>query len=143
VTRAGVKVLRGGAKGKALATGSADLEGSYDPPDIITELQEATSLTRKTIVDILIDSGRLGEFVGNPNDFIAVTKRALQSELAMIVVYGIPYERDGEEERSASSTRCTGGNTPRRPTSTTLSSAGTSNASSRSCLTLARRSSCR
>lgn len=112
VTRAGVKVLRGGAKGEELGTRSADLKGSYDLPDIITELQEATSLTRKTIVDILIGSERLGEFIGNPNDFIAMAKRALQSELAKIVVEGIQYERiagsvyelrelqkDGEEEK--------------------------------------------
>ena len=112
VTRAGVRVLRGGARGEELGTRSADLKGSYDLPDIITELQEATSLTRKTIVDILIGSGRLGEFIGNPNDFIAMTKRALQSELAKIVVDGIQYERiagsvyelrelqrDGEEEK--------------------------------------------
>ncbi|WP_299038551.1 DEAD/DEAH box helicase family protein [uncultured Pseudokineococcus sp.] len=112
VTRAGVKVLRGGAKGEELGTRSADLKGSYDLPDVITELQEATSLTRKTIVDILIGSGRLGEFIGNPNDYIAMTKRALQSELAKIVVDGIQYERiagsvyelrelqrDGEEEK--------------------------------------------
>ncbi|SNS61131.1 type III restriction enzyme [Micrococcales bacterium KH10] len=112
VTRAGVKVLRGGAKGEELGTRSADLKGSYDLPDIITELQEATSLTRKTIVDILIGSERLGEFIGNPNDFIAMANRALQSELAKIVVEGIQYERiagsvyelrelqkDGEEEK--------------------------------------------
>ncbi len=112
VTRAGVKVLRGGAKGEELGTRSADLKGSYDLPDIVTELQEATSLTRKTIVDILIGSERLGEFIGNPNDYIAMTKRALQSELAKIVVDGIQYERvagsvyelrelqrDGEEEK--------------------------------------------
>jgi type III restriction enzyme len=112
VTRAGVRVLRGGAKGEELGTRSADLKGSYDLPDIITELQESISLTRKTIVDILIGSGRLGEFIGNPNDFIAMTKRALLSELAKIVVDGIQYERiagsvyelrelqrDGEEEK--------------------------------------------
>lgn len=93
VTRAGVKVLRGGAKGQELGTRSADLKGSYDLPDIITELQEATSLTRKTIVDILLGSGRLSEFIGNPNDFIAMTKRVLQSELAKIVVEGIQYEK--------------------------------------------------
>lgn len=112
VTRAGVKVLRGGAKGEELGTRSAGLKGSYELPDIITELQEATSLTRKTIVDILIGSGRLIEFIGNPNDFIAMAKRALQGELAKIMVEGIQYEKiagsvyelrelqkDGEEEK--------------------------------------------
>lgn len=113
VTRAGVKVARGGAKGLEISAPRRELlKGSYDLPDIITELQEATSLTRKTIVDILIGSDRLGEFIGNPNDFITMTKRALRSELAKIVVEGIQYERiagsvyelrelqrDGEEEK--------------------------------------------
>lgn len=112
ITRAGVKVLRGGAKGEELGTRSADLKGSYDLPDIISELQEATSLTRRTIVDILVKSGRLEEFINNPNDFIAMAKRALQTELAKIVVEGIQYEqisgsvyelrelqRDGAEEK--------------------------------------------
>jgi type III restriction enzyme len=112
VTRAGVKVLRGGAKGEELGTRSADLKGSYDLPDIITELQEVTSLTRKTIVDILIGSERLGEFIGNPNDFIAMAKRVLKAELGALLVDGVQYERiagsvyelrelqkDGEEEK--------------------------------------------
>ncbi|MCS6710817.1 DEAD/DEAH box helicase family protein [Brachybacterium sp. EF45031] len=112
VTRAGVKVLRGGAKGEELGTRSADLKGSYDLPDIITELQEATSLTRKTIVDILIGSGRLGEFISNPNDFITMVKRVLKAELGALLVDGVQYERiagsvyelrelqkDGEEEK--------------------------------------------
>lgn len=112
VTRAGVKVLRGGARGQELGTRSAELKGSYDLPDIITELQETTSLTRKTIVDILIGSGRLGEFIGNPNDFIAMTKRVLKAELGALLVDGVQYERiagsvyelrelqkDGEDEK--------------------------------------------
>ncbi|WP_431794932.1 DEAD/DEAH box helicase family protein [Microbacterium enclense] len=93
VTRAGVKVLRGGAKGEELGSRSADLKGSYDLPDIIAELQEATSLTRKTIVDILIESGRLDDFISNPNDYIAMAKRAIQTELAKLVVDGVQYEK--------------------------------------------------
>jgi len=92
--------------------GSKDLKGSYDLPDIITELQEATSLTRATIIDVLTQCGRLEEFLGNPNDFIAMVKRELQNELAKLVVQGIQYEKiagfvyelrelqkDGEEEK--------------------------------------------
>lgn len=112
VTRAGVKVLRGGAKGQELGSRQQDLKGSYDLPDIIGELQEGTSLTRKTIVDILVGSGRLEEFIGNPNDFIAMAKRILRNALAELVVDGVQYERiagsvyelrelrkDGEEEK--------------------------------------------
>ena len=112
VTRAGVKVLRGGAKGQELGSRQQELRGSYDLPDIIGELQEATSLTRKTIVDILVGSGRLDEFIANPNDFIAMAKRIMQTELAKLVVDGVQYEKiagsvyelrelrkDGEEEK--------------------------------------------
>jgi len=112
VTRAGVKILRGGAKGEELSQRSAELEGRYDLPDIVTELQEATSLTRKTLVDILLKSNRLDEFIGNPNDFIHMVKRQILAVLAASVVEGIQYEqiagsiyelrelqRDGMEER--------------------------------------------
>ncbi|WP_206452260.1 restriction endonuclease [Micrococcus sp. KRD012] len=93
VTRAGVKVLRGGAKGQELGSRQQELRGSYDLPDIIGELQEATSLTRKTIVDILVGSGRLDEFIANPNDFIAMARRLMQTELAKLVVDGVQYEK--------------------------------------------------
>lgn len=94
VTTAGVRVLRGGTRGEEIhAPRAAELRGSYDLPDIVTELQEATSLTRRTIIDILLGSGRLQEFIGNPNDFIAQAKRVIQKQLSFIVVEGIRYER--------------------------------------------------
>ena len=93
VTKAGIKVVRGGAKSEELSTRSAILQGSYELPDIVSELQNATSLTRWSIADILVRSERLAEFIGNPNDFISMAKRVIQSELAKLVVDGIQYER--------------------------------------------------
>ena len=95
VTRAGLKLVRGGTKTLETASRSAALSGSYQLPDIITELQEATSLTRKTLVDILVASNKLGEFISNPNDFIAMVKRNLQNVLAAAVVEGLQYEKIG------------------------------------------------
>lgn len=112
VTRAGVKLVRGGTKTSETASRSAELAGTYELPDIISELQGATSLTRKTLVEILVRSGKLKEFIGNPNDFISMVKRNLQTILAAAVVDGLQYERiggyiyelrelqkDGQEER--------------------------------------------
>jgi type III restriction enzyme len=112
VTKAGIKVVRGGAKSEELGSRSAILQGTYGLPDIVSELQNATSLTRWSIVDILVRSNRLAEFLGNPNDFTSMAKRVIQSELARLVVEGIQYERiagslyelrelqkDGEEEK--------------------------------------------
>ncbi len=95
VTRAGLKLVRGGTKTSETATRSAELAGAYQLPDIISELQEATSLTRRTLVDVLTRSGKLGEFIGNPNDFIAMVKRNLQNVVAAAVQEGIQYERIG------------------------------------------------
>jgi type III restriction enzyme len=95
VTRAGVKILRGGTKATETGQRSAALQVAYDLPEIITELHEATSLTRKTIIDILLASGCLSEFIGNPNDFIQMVKGRLQSVLAEIVTEGIQYEKIG------------------------------------------------
>lgn len=112
VTRSGLKLLRGGTKGEELASRSADLAGTYDLPDIVTELQEETSLTSRTLVDILIQSDRLEEFIGNPNDFIQMVKKNVKNVMASVVVEGIQYEeisgsiyemrelqQDGLEER--------------------------------------------
>ena len=93
VTRAGLKIERGGAKAEEKGVRTADLRGSYELPDIITELQDATKLTRRTIIDILTRSGRLDEFIGNPNDFIAMARRVINNELAKIIVEGVEYEK--------------------------------------------------
>lgn len=93
VTRAGLKIERGGAKAEEKGVRTADLRGSYELPDIITELQDATKLTRRTIIEILTRSGRLDEFIGNPNDFIAMARRVINNELAKIVVEGVEYEK--------------------------------------------------
>lgn len=95
VTRAGVKLVRGGTKTSEIATRPAELAGVYQLPDIISELQEATSLTRRTLVDVLTRSGKLGEFIGNPNDFIAMVKRNLQNVVAAAVQEGVQYEKIG------------------------------------------------
>lgn len=93
VVNAKLRIQRGGAKTEERGVRTADLRGSYDLPDIITELQNATKLTRRTIIDILTESGRLDEFIGNPNDFIAMARRVISAELAKIIVDGVEYEK--------------------------------------------------
>lgn len=93
VTRAGVRVLRGGTQSQVLGANIASLDSRYDLPDIIGELQQATSLTRRTLVDIVKGSNRLAEFIGNPNDFIAMVLRCIKGELAKLLIDGIQYEK--------------------------------------------------
>jgi type III restriction enzyme len=95
VTKAGLKLVRGGTKTSETASRSAELSGTYQLPDIIKELQEATSLTRKTLVDVLVQSGKLSEFISNPNDFISMVKINLRNVMAAAVVEGLQYEKIG------------------------------------------------
>lgn len=95
VSKAKLSIERGGARGNVVSQRSAELQGTYSLPDIIAELQEATSLTRKTIIEILTKSQRLGEFLANPNDFIKMVKECIQQALAGIVMKGVQYERIG------------------------------------------------
>lgn len=95
VTRTGLEITRGGLKGMELGSRSAVLTDSYPLPDIISQLQEATSLTRKTIIEILLGSGRIGDFLANPNDFIKMVTERIETELAHTLIDGIQYEPIG------------------------------------------------
>lgn len=95
VTRTGLEITRGGPKGTELGSRSTVLTDSYPLPDIISQLQEVTSLTRKTIIDILLGSGRIGDFLANPNDFIKMVTERIETELAHTLIDGIQYEPIG------------------------------------------------
>lgn len=67
-------------------------------PDILSYLQGKTELTRSTIGEILIGSGRLGEIKVNPQQFMDYALTAIQEELKKLMVSGIKYEKiDGQE----------------------------------------------
>lgn len=95
VTRTGVELTRGGAKGSVLGFRDEVLKESYPLPDIMLQLQESTSLTRKTIIDILLGSQRVGEFLANPNDYIKMVTGCIETELAHTLIDGIQYEPIG------------------------------------------------
>ncbi|MCS4536499.1 DEAD/DEAH box helicase family protein [Corynebacterium sp. HS2168-gen11] len=95
VTRTGLEITRGGSKNAELGSRSVVLTDSYPLPDIISQLQETTSLTRKTIVDILLGSDRIDEFLTNPNDFIKMITERIETELAHTLIEGIQYEPIG------------------------------------------------
>jgi type III restriction enzyme len=62
-------------------------------PDILAYLQNETELTRKTLVRILKESGRLGEIFVDPQRFLDAVAAILKHELHRLLVDGIKYER--------------------------------------------------
>ncbi len=73
-------------------------EGDIELPDILTDLQDKTSLTRRSIHRILVDSGRLHDFKRNPQQFIELAAEIINRSKRMALVDGIKYQRIGDEE---------------------------------------------
>ena len=66
-------------------------------PDILTELQDRTQLTRRSIHGVLVGSRRLNDFKRNPQQFIELAAQAINRCKRQALVDGIKYRRIGDE----------------------------------------------
>ncbi|MEI6785450.1 MAG: restriction endonuclease subunit R, partial [Verrucomicrobiota bacterium] len=73
-------------------------EGDIELPDILTDLQDKTQLTRRSIHRILVDSGRLDDFKRNPQQFIELAAGIINRSKRLALVDGIKYQRIGAED---------------------------------------------
>ena len=71
-------------------------EGDMELPDLLTELQDRTQLTRRSIYRILTESGRLDQFERNPQEFIAQVAKVILYRKRRELVDGIKYQRLGD-----------------------------------------------
>ena len=71
-------------------------EGPIDLPDLLTELQDRTQLTRRSIVAILTESGRLGDFRRNPQQFIEIAGEVINRTKRAALIDGIVYRPVGD-----------------------------------------------
>ena len=81
-------------------TGAATVvldEADIDLPDVLTELQDRTQLTRRSIQRILCESGRLDDFRRNPQQFIELAAQVVNRCKQQALVDGIKYQRLGDE----------------------------------------------
>ncbi len=72
-------------------------EQDIELPDILTELQDRTQLTRRSLVRILTDSERLDDFKKNPQQFIDLVADSVNRAKRMALVDGIKYQRIGDD----------------------------------------------
>lgn len=72
-------------------------EVDIELPDLLTDLQDRTQLTRRTIHRILTGSLRLDDFKRNPQQFIELAAEAINRCKRLAVVDGIKYQRLGGE----------------------------------------------
>ncbi|WP_179403425.1 type III restriction-modification system endonuclease [Burkholderia guangdongensis] len=91
VGRAGVDAIEMTGAGIVLID-----EGELLLPDLLTELQDRTQLTRRSLATILADSGRLDDFRRNPQQFIALAADAINRCKRLALVDGIEYRKLGD-----------------------------------------------
>ncbi len=72
-------------------------ESDIELPDLLTDLQDKTQLTRKSLVKILSGSRRLPDFKKNPQEFIDLASEAINRTKRLALVDGIKYQRVGDD----------------------------------------------
>ena len=98
--KAGLEIGKGGVAAREDGATSAYTtihEDDIELPDIITDLQDKTQLTRGSIVDILLKSDRIDDFKRNPQQFIDQASEAINRTKRLALVDGIKYQRIGDE----------------------------------------------
>lgn len=92
-----VSIDRSGVTGEGYTMRTEEVEEERKQlPNILRYLQEETHLKRRTLVEILIKSGRLDDFKKNPQRFMEAVMEIINREKQKLIVDGIKYERIGD-----------------------------------------------
>ncbi|MFZ5527977.1 MAG: type III restriction-modification system endonuclease [Pseudomonadota bacterium] len=73
-------------------------ESDIELPDLLTDLQDRTQLTRRSLVNILTESGRLDDFRRNPQQFIEHSAEQINRCKRLALVDGIKYQKLGDQQ---------------------------------------------
>lgn len=94
IDRVDIEIKRKGVEVDFKDTIKQDLQQrTYRLPDIIREIQDATMITRSTIIDILLKADKWELFKLNPHQFIEKTIKIFNSVKRELIVDGIKYEK--------------------------------------------------
>jgi type III restriction enzyme len=95
--KADLLIGRGGVAYEGTADGVYEkLDEKIPLPDLLTELQDRTQLTRRSLVEILQRSGRLEDFKLNPQQFIDLAAQSINRYKQHAIVDGIRYRSLGD-----------------------------------------------
>lgn len=101
IRKADLSIGQGGVEARERSKNSGTIltieEGDIALPDILTDLQDRTQLTRKSLVRILTECGRLNDFKRNPQAFIEIAGEVINRTKRLALVDGIKYQKIGDE----------------------------------------------
>jgi len=97
--KADIAIGKGGVEtNETAASGFTTInETDIELPDLLTDLQDKTHLTRRSLVEILSQSRRLNDFKRNPQQFIDLATEAINRTKRLALVDGIRYQRIGDD----------------------------------------------
>lgn len=93
LTRADLEVRSPGVIGRQTGYRSVEVEARFVIPDLVGEVQGKTGLSRSTVANILLNSGRLQDAVNNPQAFIDHAVALIQAVKRELLVQGVEYVR--------------------------------------------------
>lgn len=101
IRKADLSIGQGGVEAKERDKNSGTIvtieEGDIALPDVLTDLQDRTQLTRKSLVRILTECGRLSDFKRNPQAFIEIAGELINRTKRLALVDGIKYQKIGDD----------------------------------------------
>ncbi|CAM4343709.1 type III restriction enzyme [Paenibacillus endophyticus] len=98
-TDAQIYVKKSSVEGKLTSTKIMErLQIEAPLPDLLRFIQDETRLTRKTIVEILIQANRFDDFKSNPQKFMEVATDIIRKNMKRMVTSGIKYEKIAGQE---------------------------------------------
>jgi type III restriction enzyme len=97
--KADLAIGRAGVEATATADSAPVVleESDIELPDLLTDLQDKTQLTRRSLVRILTGSDRLDDFKRNPQQFVELVVESINRTKRLALVDGIKYQRLGAE----------------------------------------------
>lgn len=99
IRKADLAIGRGGVLSEEIVAAAPITieETDIELPDLLTDLQDKTHLTRRSLVRILTGCGRLNDFKHNPQQFIEIASESINRVKRLALVDGIKYQRLGNE----------------------------------------------
>ncbi|AGG05706.1 type III restriction enzyme, res subunit [Dehalococcoides mccartyi DCMB5] len=99
IRKADLSIGRGGILSEETAAAAPITleERDIELPDLLTDLQDKTHLTRRSLVKMLKECRRLDDFKYNPQQFIEFASDAINRTKRLALVDGIKYQRLGDE----------------------------------------------
>ena len=95
LTRADIAIGASGVVGKQTGFRTQTVEARYVMPDFVGQVQGKTGLAKSTVARILLDSGRLGDAVNNPQAFVDRAAELINAVKREFLVYGDGSEGSG------------------------------------------------